>query len=105
MRAGKLDKTITIERPVRSLGPYGEQYTGWETVATMRTQIVNGSTEEFIRGQGATTETSITFRMRWLDGVTTEHRITYEGQAFDIKETKELGRRRGIDLRCVKVGP
>jgi len=41
--------------------------------------------------------------MRWLDGVTTEHRIVYEGDAFDIKETKELGRRRGLDVRCVKA--
>lgn len=105
MRAGKLDKTITIERPVISLGPYRETHTGWEPVATMRAQIINAATEEFIRGQGASAETSIVFRMRWLDGVTTEQRITYDGGAFDIKEIKELGRQRGMDLRCVRVGP
>ncbi len=102
MRAGKLDKTITIERPVRSLGPAREAYTSWEVVATMRAQIVNGSTEEFIRGQGATTETSIAFRMRWLDGLTTEHRVTYDGAAYDIKELRELSRRRGLAIRCVR---
>lgn len=102
MRAGKLDKTIIIERREQTLGPYGEQYATWTPVANMRAQIVNGSTEEFIRGQGATTETSITFRMRWLDGLTTEHRVTYDGAAYDIKELRELGRRRGLDIRCVK---
>lgn len=105
MRAGKLDTTITIQRPVTSLGPYRETHTAWEVFAAVRAQIVNASTEEFIRGQGATTESSIVFRMRWLDGVTTENRITFEGAAYDIKETKELGRRRGLDIRCVRVGP
>lgn len=102
MRAGKLDKTIVIERRQDAIGPYGEQYVTWLPVATMRAQIVKGSTEEFIRGQGATTETSITFRMRWLDGVTTEHRVTYDGAAYDIKEFREVGRRRGLDIRCVR---
>lgn len=100
MRAGKLDKTITIERREDALGPYREQHVTWLPIATMRAQIVNDSTEEFIRGQGATTETSITFRLRWLDGVTTEHRVTYDGAAYDIKELRELGRRRGLDIRC-----
>lgn len=72
-------------------------------LASARAQIINAATEEFIRGQGASSEASIAFRMRWLDGVTTEHRIVYEGDAFDIKETKELGRRRGLDVRCVKA--
>lgn len=102
MRAGKLDKTITIERSEIALNPYRNQITTWVPVANMRAQIVNAATEVFIRGQGATTETSIVFRMRWLDGVTTGNRITYDGAAYDIKELKELGRRRGLDIRCVK---
>ena len=103
MRAGKLDQTIVIERRQDSLGPYGEQHVTWLPVATMRAQIVKGSTEEFIRGQGATTETSIVFRMRWLDGLTTEHRVTYDCAAYSIREIKELGRRRGLDIRCEAV--
>lgn len=105
MRAGKLDRTITIERPTTALDLYGTPVTGWVLVATTRAQIINAATEEFIRGQGASTETSITFRIRWLDGVTVENRITYEGAAYDIKETKELGRKRGLDIRCERVGP
>lgn len=105
MRAGRLDKTITIERPSTGIDVYGTPTIGWETVATMRAQIVGIATEEFVRGQGNSTETVITFRMRWLDDVTPANRITYDGMAFDIKETKEIGRRRGLDIRCVRVGP
>lgn len=105
MRAGKLDKIINIESAATTVDPYGTPTTAWVPLATMRAQIVNASTEEFIRGQGASSETAIVFRMRWLDGVTVANRVTYEGNAFDIKETKELGRRRGLDIRCVRVGP
>lgn len=104
MRAGKLDKSITIERPTTAVDIYGTPVTAWVPVATMRGQIINAATEEFIRGQGASSETSITFRTRWLDDVTVANRITYDGAAYDIKETKELGRRRGLDIRCVRVG-
>lgn len=105
MRAGKLDRVITIERATTSIDLYGAPIIAWVPVATMRAQIVNGATEEFVRGPGASEETSITFRLRFLDGVTTENRVTYEGQEFDIKEIRELGRRRGLDIRCVRVAP
>jgi SPP1 family predicted phage head-tail adaptor len=105
VRAGKLDRVIIIERATTALDLYGTPVAAWVPVATMRAQIINAATEEFIRGQGASSETSIVFRTRWLDDVTVANRITYEGNAFDIKETKELGRRRGLDIRCERVGP
>jgi SPP1 family predicted phage head-tail adaptor len=105
MRAGKLDRVIIIQRGATVNGAGGVPVTTWSPIGTMRAQIVNGATEEFIRGPGASEETSITFRLRFLDGVTTENRVTFEGQAFDIKEIRELGRRRGLDIRCVRVAP
>jgi hypothetical protein len=55
--------------------------------------------------RGNTTDTKITFRMRWMDGLTLENRVCYLGQAFTIRQIKEIGRRIGLDVVCEQVGP
>ncbi|KQS64514.1 head-tail adaptor protein [Rhizobium sp. Leaf371] len=104
MRAGKLDKTITIERRGETVDDYGTVSEGWTTIASVRAQVIQSSTEEFLKAAGTTSEQATVFRLRHRDGIQPEDRITYAGQAFDIKELKELGRREGLDLRCVAAG-
>ncbi|MCJ8053892.1 phage head closure protein [Shinella curvata] len=101
MRAGKLDRTIKIQGFTNTVNEYGTPVETWTDKATLRAQIIQSSTEEFIRG-GAVDETVIIFRTRWLASVTTSDRIEYEGEAFNIKETKEIGRRKGLELRAVR---
>lgn len=104
MRAGKLDRTIRIDRYSAGVpDDFGTVTPGYAELATLRAQIVQASTEEFIQAFGASDETVIIFRTRWLDGVKTADRVVYEGGNFDIKELKEIGRRKGMDLRCVKA--
>lgn len=104
MRAGKLTKSITIERVTTTVDEYGTPIEGWATVATVRAQIIQSTTEEFMKGWGTSTEAAIVFRIRHLDGITPADRVTYDGRAYDLKEIKELGRREGLDLRCVAQG-
>lgn len=102
MRAGKLDRTIKIQGFTNTVNEYGTPVQDWTDKATLRAQIIQSSTEEFIKG-GAVDETVIVFRTRWLAGVTTADRIEYEGQAFNLKETKEIGRRKALELRAVRA--
>lgn len=104
MRAGKLDRTITIQREAHTIDGYGSPSFTWTDVATVRAQIVQQSTEEFIRGFGASDETVIIFRTRWLDGVTNADRISYEDVIHNLKEVKEIGRHKGLELRCIAAG-
>lgn len=104
MRAGKLDKTITLQRFTTTVDDYGTPVETWTTLATVRAQVIQASTEEFMRAFGASTETAVIFRIRFLDGVTLADRVDHAGKLYDIKETKEIGRRQGLDLRCVAVG-
>ena len=104
MRAGKLDKTITIERDTASVDAYGTPSTTTATFATARAQIIQQSTDEFIRGFGASDETVTIFRARWIDGVTNADRLIYNGVSHNIKELKEIGRRKGLELRCIAYG-
>lgn len=104
MRAGKLDKVITIERVTTTVDEYGTPVEGWATVATVRAQIMQATTEEFMRSFGVSSETAVVFRVRHLDGITLADRVTYNGRHHDLKEIKELGRRQGLELRCVATG-
>lgn len=103
MRAGKLDKTITIERHAITVDDYGTQTEGWSVIATVRAQIVQQSTEEFMRSFGSTGETAMVFRVRHSNGLKVADRVTHQGQAFDVKEIKVLGRQSGMELRCLAV--
>lgn len=104
MRAGKLDKTIVIERHAVTVDDYGTQTEGWTEIASVRAQLVQSTTEEFMRSFGSTGETAVIFRIRHRDGFKVSDRVTMQGQAFDVKEIKELGRREGLELRCLALG-
>ena len=104
MRAGTLDREITVQRFTTTVDDYGTPVQAWVDVATVRAQLVQQNTEEFIRGFGASDETVVIFRIRWLDGLTNADRVVYGGRIHNLKEIKELGRRNGQELRCVASG-
>src|SRR4051794_4192377 len=101
MRAGKLDKSITIERLVESIDEYGVARGAWAPIRTVKAQIVQASSEEFLRSGGIASESAMIFRIRFMEGVTpADHRIRFtEELTLDIKEIKEIGRRRGLEIR------
>jgi len=104
MRAGKLDRNITLERVSSGLDDYGNPVEVWSELATLRAQVLQASTEEFIRAFGGSSEAVVIFRTRYLDGITLADRVLYEGKPYELKELKEIGRRRGLELRCIARG-
>lgn len=104
MRAGKLDKTISIEALTQTIDDYGNPVDAWTPFATLRAQIIEASTEEFQRAYGVGGETAIVFRTRYIDGVTLDAHVMYGGQPHNIIEIKEIGRRRGLELRVRRLG-
>lgn len=103
MRAGKLDQLITIESSTYEIDDMGTPVYTWSKVADMRAQIVQASTEEFMRAYGTSDEDVIIFRTRYIAGVDNSDRIAFAGSFFDIKEIKVIGRNRGLELRCVRL--
>lgn len=103
MRAGKLDRSITIHRSSTTPNEYGTQIESWTFITETRAQLVQSSTEEFARSFGMSAETIVVFRIRHMDGLKTSDRITDRGQRYEIKEIKELGRREGLELRCISI--
>lgn len=105
MRAGKLDNSISIIRETFQDDGYGNQVPIAETVyANLRAQVIEASTEEFIRAYGASSESVMIFRTRWADGITMADKVRHEGSDYLLKQIKPIGRRRGLELRCERLG-
>lgn len=103
MRAGKLDRSITLQSVSSAIDPHGTPVETWTTVATVRAEVIEVGTEEYQRAYGEGGNTSVIFRIRWLADVTTSHRVQYEAKNLNVREIKEIGRRRGLELRCEEV--
>jgi SPP1 family predicted phage head-tail adaptor len=103
MRAGNLDRTITIQRFSSTIDDFGTPIETWTDLVPLRAQQVQTSTDEFIRGYGASDQTVIVFRTWWRADITNADRVIYAGDVYNIKETKEIGRRAGLELRCQRI--
>lgn len=99
MRSGKLDRTIKVQSFTSTVNDYGTPVQAWTDVATARAQIIQSSTEEFLTN-GASDETTIIFRTRYFSPIGGTSRIIFEGEEYNVREVKEIGRRKGLDLRC-----
>jgi SPP1 family predicted phage head-tail adaptor len=102
MRAGKLDRSITVQRFISTVDDYGTPVQSWTDHVETRAQIIQQSTEEFIRGYGASDDAIVIFRTRWIDDITTADRVSFDGETYNIKEIKQIGRRKGLDIRAVQ---
>lgn len=106
MDAGQLNRRIEITRMTG-----GEQPDPWSppsegtmvTVASIRAQIVQQSTEEFMQSYGESQETAIVFRIRYRSDVLLTDQVVYADKVHDLIEVKEIGLREGLELRCRAV--
>lgn len=103
MRAGKLDRTLLIERQTETVSAAGTVTTTWANIATVRAELVSNALAENGAAFGEAESVTLLFRIRYLDSLTTKDRVTYEGRACGIVGIIELGRRRGLELRCEAV--
>jgi head-tail adaptor len=101
MRAGQLKHVISIARLTTTLNENRSPASTWTEIYTVRAEIVQQSATEFLTGFGEAESGIIIFRIRYLPGITTTDRVTLSGNVYDLKEIKEIGRRRGLELRAV----
>lgn len=94
-----LDRFITIQRATEMKDDFGVVTEVWAPLASLRASLIQASTEEYLKAAGLQGDAAVIFRTRHLDGVTVKDRVMFEGVAHDIKELKEIGRRRGLEIR------
>lgn len=100
MRSGKLDRTIALQSFTNTVDDFGTPVKAWTDYATVRAELLEESTKEFRANYGARDEALAVFCIRHRDDVKTEHRVSFEGQTFNIRQVAKMGRRKSLELRC-----
>ena len=103
MRAGKLDRRVTILRESQiGVNAFNEPIVEWTPVATVwAQQRPDRGSERFAAAQVAGTAV-MTFHIRYRGDVTATDRLEYEGTTYEIvAPPRELGRRVVLEIDAV----
>jgi SPP1 family predicted phage head-tail adaptor len=103
MKAGRMSETVTIERETETVSPAGTVTLTWATITTRKAELIQAGMTELLKPFGEEEQSAIVFRVRYVADVLTTDRLTYCGQHYNIRDIKEIGRRRGLDLRCERI--
>ena len=102
MQAGKLNRTITVQREEESVGATGAVTKQWANLLTVRAEVRERTADEIATGFGEAETETLVFVVRWCPSpITTGDRILYQGRSYDLRQIVEVGRRRGWKLRAV----
>lgn len=104
MKSGKLRHIITLQSATNSKTPAGTPVFTWSDFATLRAELVQAEAEESVKEAGAEDVETVTFRTRFIPGVTNALRLTFAGDAFNLKKVREIEAGRGLELVCQKIG-
>ncbi len=99
MRAGRLDRRLTIQRWVASgQDTHGQETGAWQTQRTVWAERrFMGGAERLTIAQTVAGQTEI-FRVRGRVDVTPADRVVMDGVAFDVQSVAELGRGAGLEI-------
>lgn len=104
MRAGGMDRRITLERFTTIEDELGGEIQEWTTLATVWAEARQQGGKEFLAADTTNAVRRVVFFLRWLPGLTVLDRVSYDGRNHDIEEVREIGRRDGVELHTVAAG-
>lgn len=103
MRAGRLDRRITIQRKSITQSDSGDEVVTWVDVDTVWAEKIENRGAERFSIKQIVGHAVRTFRFRWsvtVAEITTEHRLIFDDREYDITDVREIGRREGIEVDC-----
>lgn len=100
MRAGRLDRRITIQARQAGLDAYGQPADAWTTVATVWARLEPLSGAERFEADQRSQEQSVRFTVRFRAGIQPRQRVIFEGRQYDIRNVAETERRHELVLDC-----
>ncbi len=104
LRAGDLDRRITIEHYAETRDPFNNPVKTWHALATVWTAKMDVSDSERLAAQEVGAEITTRFRIRWspqVSNIDPQDRVRFEGRIYDIVGVKEIGRRDGLEISAV----
>ncbi len=104
MRAGRLNKRVTLERPVTTTDAYGGTETTWESVGDRWAGVEPLRGKEFFEAQAAQSEVELRVVVRYdsaIAGVDATWRVVYGARVFEVESAINTGERdEQIELMC-----
>lgn len=98
MRAGSLDRRVTIQARTLTSDAQGQQIETWSDVATVWGRRLDLRGREFIAAETKQGEATCTFEVRYRSDVTVLNRLVCEGRTYDIVHVAEIGRRQALQI-------
>lgn len=100
MRAGRLDRLVTLQRAITTQDAYGEEIKTWSDIADVWAERVELRGVERFEAQQTQAHVDAKYRIRWMAGLTPINRlIDADGRVYDIQAVLEIGRREGLELQ------
>lgn len=85
MNAGDLIHTVQVQEKTTVTDPdYGSVTYAWATVLTVRAQVKTLSGRELAIVKGYSPTASVTVRMRYREGITSDHRLLFGNRVLYI---------------------
>ena len=101
MTVGLLRHRVAIQQRDTTLDAFGQRAQTWTTLYTIWAAIEDISGKELIASMAINTELSTHIFMRFRAGITTAHRVLYQGAAYNIQAVVDpTGRKRELHLMC-----
>src|SRR5688572_13035679 len=101
MRAGKLDRRVTIERAVMTTDGYGQDVPSWATLTTVWASKEDIRDAERMAAQQVGSTITTRFQIRWsslVADLTPADRIVYGERTYQVVAVKEIARREGLEV-------
>lgn len=105
MRAGKMDRLITIQTFTTTQNDYGEPVETWTTLASVWAERVPMSGREAFAADQLAALSLVKFKIRYRSDVDTKNRILDAGSYYDIRSVGIIGRNEGLEITAEAVNP
>jgi len=101
MRAGELNKQITLQKPTPTVNGYNEEAPGWTDVATVWAAIDWQSGRRYEAAKQLNAEVQGVIRIRYRSDVKPEWRLKYGSRYFEIITISNVKERNAeLQLNC-----
>jgi len=100
MRAGKLDRRLTVQRKTLVANDGWNDTPAWADLVTVWAEKEHASEDVQNTDGGEYHFGIITFRSRWFADIRETDRILFEGEVFEIRGIREIGRREGLEFKA-----
>ncbi|WP_426043697.1 phage head closure protein [Caulobacter sp. DWR3-1-2] len=101
MKAGDLDRRITLQPRVLTKDPFNADVETWPDLTTVWASYEPVKDGERFRANETAATITARFQIRWsglVASLSPADRLNFDNRSFDIVAVKEIGRREGLEI-------